>query len=98
MNFLLKKNCPYHPPYPQGICNKCQPPNIQLKAPIYRHVDYISVKNDEQLSDICQKMMVAFGQKNYYGYLYGYFQEDRNYPVNFPKQTKLKLKTNLFNK
>ncbi len=87
----MKKGCPNHPPYPKGICNKCQPPNIQLKAPIYRHVDFVSVKNGEQLTDICQKMMKGFGQKNYYGYLYGYFQEDNNYPVTIIKYNYLFL-------
>jgi len=78
---MLKKNCPYHPPYPKGICNKCQPSNVQLKAPTYRHVDFVSVSNEDQLHNITTIWMKSWGQKNFYGYLYGHYKEDSSYPV-----------------
>jgi hypothetical protein len=45
-------------------------------------------------------MMLGYGQKNYYGYLYGYFQEDNNYPVKIFWKNKIKknlLKENNLN-
>jgi nuclear protein localization family protein 4 len=34
--YKLKPNCPFHMPYPQGLCIKCSPPNVNLYRQLYR--------------------------------------------------------------
>ncbi|VDN06551.1 unnamed protein product [Thelazia callipaeda] len=43
----LKLDCPCHKPYPLGICSKCRPPVVTLNRQRFRHVDNISIENEE---------------------------------------------------
>lgn len=79
-SFKINLNCKEHKPYPEGICNKCMPPNINLKRQEYRHIDYVEFLNKEELDNF-----VHYWQENYYkgprvGFLVGYFAEDKTYP------------------
>lgn len=80
VEYKMKPNCPNHPPYPDGVCNKCMPPNVFLNRQVYRHVDYVSFMNSEEIELFLQSWIKGFYQKQKMGYLFGYYAEDPNYP------------------
>uniref|UniRef100_A0A1B0GH88 Putative nuclear pore complex rnpl4 component sc npl4 n=1 Tax=Lutzomyia longipalpis TaxID=7200 RepID=A0A1B0GH88_LUTLO len=41
INCRIKAGCRDHPPWPKGICSKCQPLALTLNRQIYRHVDNV---------------------------------------------------------
>ena len=73
----VKKKCASnHKPYPLGMCNKCIPPGISLNRQVYRHVDYVSFMNNEEL----QKFVGNWKSiEQRCGWLYGWYAEDPNY-------------------
>lgn len=80
LSYKMKKGCTFHPPFPLGMCVKCLPPSVVLGRQPYRHVDFVSFMNIEEVNsfvscwqrDMCLKQRMA--------YLFGYFAEDHNYP------------------
>lgn len=34
LNCKIKPGCKEHPPWPKGICNKCQPPTVYLNRQV----------------------------------------------------------------
>lgn len=81
MVFKMKPNCPNHRPYPEGLCTKCQPPNAILYRQPYRHVDYVSFMNQEELNQFVNSWTKGFCMKQKMAWLYGYYAADPNYPV-----------------
>lgn len=77
--FKLKQGCPNHPPYPEGMCNKCMPPNAILKRQPYRHVDYVSFMNQEEINMFVNTWLKHYCMKQRMGFLYGYYAADPNY-------------------
>ena len=80
LDYKFTNNCRYHAPYPEGMCSKCMPPGIVLSRQNYRHVDYVSFMNYEEI-----KLFLSVWQKDHclvqrIGYLFGYFADDPNYP------------------
>lgn len=80
LEFKMKLNCPYHPPYPGGICNKCMPPNAILNRQIYRHIDYVSFMNKEEIDIFLAPWIKGYFMKQRMGFLFGYYASDPNYP------------------
>ncbi len=80
LQFKMKPNCPNHPPYPGGLCNKCLPPNAILCRQPYRHVDYVSFMNQEEINLFVNEWLKHFCMKQRMGFLFGYYASDPNYP------------------
>ena len=55
------------------------PPNVILNRQIYRHVDYVSFMNQEEINLFLQPWINSFFQKQRMGYLFGYYSKDPNY-------------------
>ncbi|VDN52617.1 unnamed protein product [Dracunculus medinensis] len=75
----LKPNCPSHKPYPMGICSKCRPPVVTLNRQRYRHVDNISIENEEVVN-----RFLAFWRKTgnqRIGYLIGRYESFSEVPL-----------------
>ncbi|XP_028968079.1 nuclear protein localization protein 4 homolog [Galendromus occidentalis] len=47
ISLKIKPNCSRHPPYPKGICSKCQPSAVTLDQQKYRHVDAVLFENSQ---------------------------------------------------
>ena len=77
LSYTKKKNCPNHPP--EMCCNKCMPPNAILNRQTYRHVDYVSFMNREELDQFLQPWIQNFFGKQRMAYLFGYYAKDPNY-------------------
>ena len=77
LSYTKKKNCPNHPP--EMCCNKCMPPNAILNRQTYRHVDYVSFMNREELDQFLQPWIKSFFEKQRMAYLFGYYAKDPNY-------------------
>ena len=77
LSYTKKKGCPNHPP--EMCCNKCMPPNAILNRQTYRHVDYVSFMNKEELDLFLQPWIKGFFQKQRMAYLFGYYAKDPNY-------------------
>ncbi|CAH2980027.1 unnamed protein product [Chilo suppressalis] len=45
LSFKIKPGCKEHPPWPRGICSKCQPGAVTLTRQPYRHVDNVLVEH-----------------------------------------------------
>ncbi|MCP9261566.1 Nuclear protein localization protein 4 [Dirofilaria immitis] len=75
----LKPNCPSHKPYPQGICSKCRPPMVTLNRQRFRHVDNISIENEEVVN-----RFLAFWRKTGHqriGYMIGRYEAFQEIPL-----------------
>jgi nuclear protein localization family protein 4 len=79
LEFKIKQGCPNHPPYPEGMCNKCMPPNAILFRQPYRHVDYVSFMNQEEINLFVNAWLQSYCMKQRMGYLFGYYAADPNY-------------------
>ncbi|VEL22897.1 unnamed protein product [Protopolystoma xenopodis] len=51
VNCRVRIGCHEHPPWPDGICTKCQPSPITLDRQTYRHIDYVQFENGQLMED-----------------------------------------------
>ncbi|BFZ02807.1 hypothetical protein BsWGS_05846 [Bradybaena similaris] len=66
----IKSGCKEHPPWPGGICTKCQPNAVTLNRQEYRHVDNIMFENPAVADRFlnywrfsgCQRIGILFGR------------------------------------
>uniref|UniRef100_A0A0B7ASG5 Nuclear protein localization protein 4 homolog n=1 Tax=Arion vulgaris TaxID=1028688 RepID=A0A0B7ASG5_9EUPU len=66
----IKSGCKEHPPWPGGICTKCQPNAVTLNRQEYRHVDNIMFENPAVADRFlnfwrfsgCQRIGILYGR------------------------------------
>uniref|UniRef100_A0A6Q2Z1I8 Nuclear protein localization protein 4 homolog n=1 Tax=Esox lucius TaxID=8010 RepID=A0A6Q2Z1I8_ESOLU len=75
----IKSGCEGHPPWPEGICTKCQPSAITLNRQKYRHIDNIMFEN-HTIADRFLDFWRKTGSQRM-GYLYGRYIEHKDIPL-----------------
>lgn len=75
----IKSGCEGHPPWPEGICTKCQPSAITLNRQKYRHVDNIMFENHTIADRFLDYWRKTGSQRM--GYLYGRYTEHKDIPL-----------------
>lgn len=75
----IKPGCTEHPPWPKGICTKCQPSAITLRRQPYRHVDNIMFENSVQVDRFLNYWRKTGAQR--FGILYGKYERHENVPL-----------------
>ncbi|KFD53227.1 hypothetical protein M513_05937 [Trichuris suis] len=75
----MKKDCNRHPPWPKGVCLRCQPPAITLQRQPYRHVDNVCFENEE----IGNRFFIYWQKTGYqrFGYLIGRYEPSNDVPL-----------------
>jgi len=68
-----------HPPYPHGICSKCQPSAITLNRQPWRHVDSIMFENPQIVDRYLQYWRESGNQRG--GWLYGRYELHPEVPL-----------------
>ncbi|XP_063077857.1 nuclear protein localization protein 4 homolog [Engraulis encrasicolus] len=75
----IKSGCEGHPPWPDGICTKCQPSALTLNRQKYRHVDNIMFENHTTADRFLDYWRKTGSQRM--GYLYGRYTEHKDIPL-----------------
>lgn len=79
MNCKVKAGCRDHPPWPKGICSKCQPSAITLNRQTYRHVDNVMFENTGIVDEFLNYWRITGNQR--IGYLYGAYEATSDVPL-----------------
>ncbi|KAK4874625.1 hypothetical protein RN001_013985 [Aquatica leii] len=75
----IKNGCKDHPPWPKGICSKCQPNAITLNRQVYRHVDNIQFENTHLVERFLNYWRITGHQR--IGFLYGNYEIHTDVPL-----------------
>ncbi|XP_022916335.1 nuclear protein localization protein 4 homolog isoform X2 [Onthophagus taurus] len=75
----IKNGCKDHPPWPKGICSKCQPNAITLNRQVYRHVDNVTFENTKLVENFLNYWRITGNQR--IGFLYGTYEIHSDVPL-----------------
>lgn len=75
----IKTGCKDHPPWPKGICSKCQPNAITLNMQAYRHVDNVTFENTNLVENFLNYWRTTGHQR--LGLLYGTYEVHTDVPL-----------------
>lgn len=75
----IKEGCKEHPPWPGGICTKCQPTALTLNRQRYRHVDYIMFENPNICNQFLNYWRSTGNQR--LGIMYGRYEPHKELPL-----------------
>lgn len=79
-SFTVKEKCPSgHPPWPAGICTKCQPSTVMLNLQPFRVIDHIEFASPGIVDSFLNKWRQSGFQR--IGYTYGHFEQYNNVPL-----------------
>ncbi|XP_064545601.1 nuclear protein localization protein 4 homolog isoform X2 [Drosophila montana] len=79
INCRIKPGCREHPPWPKGICSKCQPSAITLNRQTYRHVDNVMFENTKIVERFLNYWRTTGHQRM--GLLYGTYEQHADVPL-----------------
>lgn len=79
LNCRIKTGCGDHPPWPKGICSKCQPSAITLNRQVYRHVDNVMFENAALVERFLNYWRTTGHQRM--GFLYGTYEVNTDVPL-----------------
>jgi len=75
----IKPGCTAHPPWPRGVCSKCQPKAITLNSQPYRHVDHVVFENPMLVERFLHYWRATGTQRM--GFLYGRYDVHLDVPL-----------------